>query len=153
MPSPRQQGFTLIELMVVLIIVGIATAAVSISIKPDPRQLLHKDATRLVQLLQIAEAEAQADGRPITWEPGAKGFRFSRPNEQGLGFDDFSADPQLHPRLWESASIKVRVTPRQPVVLNAEWFNPPWRLELSDGRYRLTVQRTAAGQLQVVDAP
>ena len=43
---PRQGGFTPIELMVVLVIVGIATAAISLSARPDPTGLLRQDAAR-----------------------------------------------------------------------------------------------------------
>ncbi len=81
----KQQGFTLIELMVVLVIIGIASAAISLTIKPDPLHLLRKDAERLSQLLQVAQAEARADGRPITWRADAKGFRFNRRSDDGAG--------------------------------------------------------------------
>ncbi|POA85862.1 GspH/FimT family pseudopilin [Pseudomonas protegens] len=153
MQAGKQQGFTLIELMVVLVIIGIASAAVGLSIKPDPLQLLRKDAERLAQLLQVAQAEARADGRPITWRATAKGFAFSRHSESGGGIDNLRGDPQLRPRAWETPALQVRIEPRQRLVLNAEWINPPLRLVLSDGQHSLSLERSAAGQLRVVTQP
>lgn len=145
----RQNGFTLIELMVVLVIIGIASAAIGLSIKPDPLNLLRKDAERLAQLLQVAQAEARADGRPITWLADGKGFRFSRRNERAKGDEQFADDPLLHPRLWHSPGLDVRVEPGQNVVLDAEWISQPLRVKLSDGFNSLSVQRSASGQVRV----
>jgi len=149
MARARQHGFTLIELMVVLVIIGIASAAVSLSIKPDPLKLLRQDAERLVQLLQLAQTEARTDGRAITWRWDAKGFGFSRRADQGAGLDRFKDDPQLHPRRWQSPTMEVRVEPGQRVVLSAEWIGEPLQIRLSDGQNSLNVQRSAAGRVQV----
>lgn len=149
----KQQGFTLIELMVVLVIIGIASAAISLTIKPDPLHLLRKDAERVSQLLQVAQAEARADGRPITWRADAKGFRFNRRSDDGLGVESFQGDAQLRPRLWESTPMQVTIEPRQTLVLDAEWINPPVRVELSDGQHHLSLQRDAAGLMRVVSQP
>lgn len=149
----KHQGFTLIELMVVLVVIGIASAAISLSIKPDPLRLrlLRMDAQRLSQLLQVAQAEARADGRAITWETDAKGFRFRRTTEDGLGVEYFNHDEQLRPRPWKSKTIKVRIEPQQILILNAEWINPPFQLVLSGGQYSLSLQRDADGLLRVVN--
>lgn len=153
MRNIRQRGFTLIELMVVLVIIGIASAAVSLSIRPDPAAVLRKDVERLAQLLRVAQAEARADGRPITWQANAKGFAFSRHQEQGTGIERFDNDPQLRPRPWQSVPMQVRITPRQTLVLTAEWINPPLRVVLSDGQHRVSVERNGAGELRVVNRP
>jgi general secretion pathway protein H len=104
-------------------------------------------------LLQIAQAEARADGRPISLRADAKGFRFNRRSDDGLGVEAFQGDAQLRPRLWESTPMQLTVEPRQTLVLNAEWINPPLRVVLSDGQHSLSLQRDAAGLLRVVSQP
>ncbi len=47
----------------------------------------------------------------------------------------------------------VRIEPRQTLVLNAEWINPPLQVWLSDGQHGLSLQRDAAGTLRVVSPP
>jgi len=103
----------------------------------------------VAQLLQVAQAEARADGRPIVWVSDAKGFRFSRRSDSGKGFDHFAQDPQLRPRAWQSPKMEVRVEPKQRVVLNAEWINPPLQLTLSDGLNRLSVLRDGSGRISL----
>ncbi|WP_240047406.1 GspH/FimT family pseudopilin [Sphingomonas panacisoli] len=70
-----QQGFTLIELMIVIAIVALATAAVVLVI-PDPRGRIRDDAERFASRTRAAHDAAIVTARPVSvWvTPGGYGF-------------------------------------------------------------------------------
>lgn len=72
----RGRGFTLLELMVVLLIVALAAGLFSQAL-PDPeRSALGREAERLAALLEAARAHSRASGVPVLWRPTAQGFAF-----------------------------------------------------------------------------
>jgi general secretion pathway protein H len=73
----RQQGFSLLEVLIVLVIVGIAAGAVSVSALSDTDgRALRQDATRLALLFSVAQAEARKSGNAVVWEYGIEGYAF-----------------------------------------------------------------------------
>jgi general secretion pathway protein H len=81
-PAARNsRGFTLIEMLVVLMIMGLFLGLVSTITRPDDRAVLRLEAERLSQLLDFAAAEAQLTGKSIAWTADESGYRFWRLGE------------------------------------------------------------------------
>lgn len=82
----RRRGFTLIEMLVVVAIIGVLTTAVALTIRSDPRREAVADAQRLALLLEAAQIEAQAGRRQLAWSASPDGYGFweaeSNPDEE-----------------------------------------------------------------------
>ena len=76
------RGFTLIELMVVLLIIGLFAGLVSTITRPDDRALLRVEAERLAQLLDLAATKSRLTGISIAWTADGPGYRFLQYNEE-----------------------------------------------------------------------
>tara|TARA_R110000868_G_scaffold30754_5_gene113427 strand:- start:1771 stop:2310 length:540 start_codon:yes stop_codon:yes gene_type:complete len=75
-----QQGFTLVELMVVLTIIGFISAAVVMAI-PDPRGRVIEDADRFAARVAAARDEAVVTAAPMGLWVSASGYGFQRREE------------------------------------------------------------------------
>ncbi|KGM24512.1 type II secretion system minor pseudopilin GspH [Stenotrophomonas maltophilia] len=142
------RGFTLLELMVVLVIIGICTAGIGLGLGSllDPARQLRQEGERLAQRLQVARDEARIDGRPLRWQADATGYRFSR--LEGSRWVTVERDDLLRPQKWQAAGIAVQ--PTNAIELSPEWIGTAWELGLSlDGR-ALRLRDDGSGQLQVV---
>lgn len=145
--APR--GFTLLELLLVIVLAGILLSIVTVSVSPDPRRNLRQDAARVGQLFAVAADESRIRQAPILWEADLTGYRFVTEvnGERQLITDD----DLLRERRWEQPLNRLAVfegagaagdgTATQ-VVLGAgappvrvrvvrEWIQPRWRIEMS----------------------
>jgi general secretion pathway protein H len=72
----RRAGFTLLELLVVVSIVAIASAGVVFALRDSGGAPLERDAQRLSALLESARARSRLSGVPVRWVADAQGFHF-----------------------------------------------------------------------------
>ena len=101
----NHRGFTLVEMLVVLMIMGLFLGLVSTITRPDDRALLRLEAERLMQLLDFAAAEAQLTGKSIAWTADGSGYRFWR-----LG-EDFAWS-----EIRDSELLRARTLPQEMAV-------------------------------------
>lgn len=71
-----RRGFTLVELMLVVAIIGLASAAVVLT-APPPGQPVGVEAERFAARLIRAREEALLTNRPVAVEVGTDGYRFA----------------------------------------------------------------------------
>jgi general secretion pathway protein H len=78
MPPRRAtlRGFTLLELLVVVAIIAIATAGVSFALRDSEATQLEREAQRLAALLESARAQSRSTGIPVRWYATPGGFQF-----------------------------------------------------------------------------
>lgn len=80
---PASQGFTLIEVLVVVLIITIMIGAAALRLTRGPQDTVREEAQRLAMLLQAARQEAVLQGQPIGFATTADGYLFLRPDSRG----------------------------------------------------------------------
>ena len=70
----RQHGLTLLELLVVMAIIGVAMAGVSLALRDNSQTQLEREAQRLVAVLEAARAQSRTSGTALIWQATPEGF-------------------------------------------------------------------------------
>jgi general secretion pathway protein H len=70
------RGFTLLELMVVVAIMAMATAGVSLAMRDSSQSQLERDAQRLAALLESSRALSRMSANTVIWRATPNGFVF-----------------------------------------------------------------------------
>jgi general secretion pathway protein H len=162
--AARTRGFTLLELLVVIVLAGILLSIVSVSVTPDPRQALAREGQRIGQLLALAADESRIRQQPIVWEADLHGFRFV--TESGGERQLIAGDEILRERAWDRPLTTLAVfdlggqrpsqvllgpgAPPVRVQIAREWVQPRWRLEMTNDVARVAVDFDENGRGNVV---
>ena len=122
-PTALPPGFTLLELLVVVALIAVATAGVSLSLRDSAHSALQRDAERLAVLLETGRAQARANGLPVVWRT-----QDNAPNAvQSFVFEGLP--PPGLPQNWLADS--TRATPGSAITLGPEPLIEPQAVALS----------------------
>ena len=114
-------GFTLLELLVVLSIIAIATAGVALSLRDSASTLVQREAERLAALLESGRAQSRVSGVAVVWRTTPA---------QGFGFDGLPSGALPHDWLDRT----TRSLTMTPVTLGPEPIIAPQEIVLTSAR-------------------
>jgi general secretion pathway protein H len=99
--APRAfcRGFTLIELMVVVALIAIASMVASLALRDPAASRLDREASRLAALLESARAESRALGVAVLWVPATDPETGAAPSFRFVGLPE----DEDRPRAWLDA--------------------------------------------------
>jgi len=148
------RGFTLLELLVVMVIVGATLGLVSFNAMPDGQQVLQNDAQRIALLLQLARDEAIVRNRPIAFEAEAERYRFLL--REGNTWQVLVQDDLLREREFKRHPVIFSINPSSPeqaaplrIVFGREPVDKPFVLTLATGDAQAAIRADGIGHFVV----
>lgn len=160
-----QTGFTLIEIMVVMVIISLAATMIVLSL-PSPPPEIRKQAEQLVARLNMVSDTAQERGTMTGVEMSFQGYRFAA-RKLGGWVDNYSlGEPGIIYPWPEDVRINLEVdgnavslenqfdptVARSPdLYFTPDGLQPPFTLMLSVKDEKIIIQGTPEGKLKMVD--
>lgn len=152
----KRQGFTLIEMLVVLLIMGLLVGLVSTIARPDSRTLLKVEAERLAQLLDLAATESRLTGKSIAWTSNGANYRFWQFQEDTGWSEIRDSDPLRVRTLPQGITISnLQVETILPQNIMRLEFSPygltlAFNLGISLGAERFTITASPLGDIRIL---
>ena len=144
-PRRAAAGFTLLELMVVVLIVAIASGMTVLSLRDRSATKLEEEGARLSALLETARTQSRIVGTDVRWAPlaeGGGGFKF-------IGLPSLAA--QQLPSHWLDSGTTATVVGAPQLRLGPEPLLPAQRVVLHLGDRQLAVGTDGLAPFQVVN--
>ena len=142
----RARGFTLVEILVVVLLLGVTVAFVAVNLGSDDREVLHGEAARLAMGLEQAQDEVVMTGAVLAWRGGADGYQYLRRGADG-GWTPLDSDDAFPPRrlalpvrLVDVEVGGVKTAAGALVVLSPSALAAPVRIVLEAGSERAAVE-------------
>ncbi|GLS02826.1 type II secretion system protein GspH [Brevundimonas denitrificans] len=143
--GPNKEGFTLVELLMVVAIIGLAAGAVVLSV-PDPRPSVAEDAERFAARLSRAREEAVLSNRPVAVEATPAGYGFSV--FDGAEWSALDEGP-FGPETWTAGTTVDPSNPPMRIVFDPTGVADPAALTLTRDRQSRTIAVDGAGEVRL----
>src|SRR5574337_1262214 len=155
MRRTRQRAFTLIEILVVIVIAGIATGITFALAAPDPRDVAQREARRFARSLDYALRSAQWRHEVLGVSAGGDTVRFWRrdpPGARWLAASDASLAPLGLPSPAVARALDYAgrpVAPGSVLPLSPSGRNEPFEFAIDVGDWRARVASDPLGRVSI----
>lgn len=150
----RALGFTLIELVVVLLVVTIILGMIGLNLGGDDQADVRQEAERLALLLRAAQEEAILQGQVLALELETRGYHFLHLSREGT-LEPLTGDDVLRPReLPSGISISAVEVDGQAdeetagIVIRPSGDIPSFTITFSKGKMHWQVKGSVVGGIR-----
>lgn len=151
----QSRGFTLIEMLVVLVVMGILLGMVSVNARPSDLDQLRVEAERLAQIMDMAAEESRITGKSIAWTSDGPGYRFWRRDGDDAWSEIRDSDLLRARKLPQGMAIaNLRIESGPPASLMRLEFTPDgsmmaFAFDLSLGAGNYVIAASPIGDLRL----
>lgn len=149
-----EDGFTLIEMMLVILVVGVSLAMVFPNFNKNDDQVLEEEGHRLAALLHYATEFATSTGHALAWDETNTGYRFLERDQDLNVWKPLMDDVTLRERnlpdtvhLDGAASQGGRLSQSARVIINPSGVQAPFEIGLHTDSQRIKVAGNLIGQI------
>jgi general secretion pathway protein H len=133
--KPAAGGFTLVELLVVLVLIGLASGLAGLAMRQSDEARLEREAGRLSALLEGARAEARASGVAVRFV-----LREGSDTDPAPGFRFIGLHPERQPPThWLEPGTRARIEGSPALRLGPEPLIGAQRIVLTLGDRQLVL--------------
>jgi len=143
--AQKREGFTLVELMMTMVILGLAAGAIILTM-PDPRPPVGAEAERFAARLVRAREESILSNRPVAVEAAASGYAFA-------AFDGVRWSPLVEgpfgSESWQDGTTVTAAGMPMRVVFDPTGLADPARITLSREARAVVIVVDGAGEVSI----